>query len=114
MTCKYGHSCSKPIEKITDVYLSDEMIADAFTDKYDIALLITGDTDQVPTLETIKRHYPTKKIIAVFPPLRTNDKLGAISDRVIHITEPILKDSLLPLELKNEFGSIIQCPPQYT
>ena len=107
--------CEKqiPEEKITDVYLSTEMVADAFNNKYDIALLVSGDIDQLPTVEVIKRNHSAKKIVSVFPPMRTNDNLAAISDGVLHITDNELKDSLLPDEIVKSNGIVLRPPTEW-
>lgn len=62
-----GHKKQTPEEKITDVYLSTEMVADAFNDEYDIALLVSGDIDQVPTIEVIKKNRHAKKNCLCIP-----------------------------------------------
>lgn len=108
-----GYEKQIPEEKITDVYLSTEMVADAFNDKYDIALLVSGDIDQVPTIEVIKKNHHAKKIVSVFPPMRTNDNLAAISDGVLHITENELKNSLLPDEIVKPNGIILKRPKEW-
>jgi len=102
-----------PEEKITDVYLSTEMVADAFNDKYDIALLVSGDIDQVPTIEVVKKNHHAKKIVSVFPPMRTNDNLAAISHGILHITDDELKNSLLPDEIVKPNGIVLKRPTEW-
>lgn len=108
-----GLDTEVPEEKITDVYLATEMVADAFNDKYDIALLISGDIDQVPTIEAVKNNHHTKKIVSVFPPMRTNDNLAAISHKVLHITDDLLKNSLLPDEITKPCGTVLKRPAKW-
>jgi len=110
---KCGYEKQVPEEKITDVYLSTEMVADAFNNKYDIALLVSGDIDQVPTIEVIKENRHAKKIVSVFPPMRTNDNLAAISDGVLHITDGELKNSLLPDEIVKSNGIVLERPAEW-
>ena len=108
-----GHKKQIPEEKITDVYLSTEMVADAFNNEYDIALLISGDIDQVPTIEAIKKNHHAKKIVSVFPPLRTNDNLAVLSHKTLHITDNELKNSLLPDKIEKPDGFILTRPPSW-
>ena len=50
-TCrKCGNALYIPEEKMTDVKIAVEMLADAYTDQFDTALLISGDTDIVPPI----------------------------------------------------------------
>lgn len=110
---KCGFETEVPEEKIVDVYLATEMVADAFNGNYDIALLISGDIDQIPTVEAIKSNHHTKKVVSVFPPMRTNDNLAAISHKVLHITEDLLKNSLLPDEITKPSGFILKRPARW-
>ncbi|MEZ4982861.1 MAG: NYN domain-containing protein [Saprospiraceae bacterium] len=61
----YGHYNSKPKEcfscgniikdneeKMTDVNIATQMIIDGFTDQYDLAMLISGDSDLVPPIRS--------------------------------------------------------------
>ena len=43
-----GHNWNISNEKMTDVNIATHMIIDAFQDKYDTAILISGDSDLVP------------------------------------------------------------------
>ncbi|MBK6933512.1 MAG: NYN domain-containing protein [Saprospirales bacterium] len=54
-------------KKMTDVNIATEMMMDAFTDTYDTALLISGDTDLIPPINAIRRHFPGKDW-CVLPP----------------------------------------------
>lgn len=66
-------------EKLTDVNLATELLADAFLDKFDVAILVSGDADQVPTLETVRRVAPRKQIRVVFPPRRGRADLQRVA-----------------------------------
>ena len=70
-----GHVAKIPEEKKTDVNISSHMLVNAFTDRFDTAFLISGDSDLVPPIEMIrqyqmrKTHYrgmPTGKEIGGF------------------------------------------------
>jgi uncharacterized LabA/DUF88 family protein len=51
----YGKDRDRPPqEKGTDVALSTRMLALAFTDAYDIAVLVSGDADMLPAIKEIK------------------------------------------------------------
>jgi len=59
-----------PEEKKTDVNISTQMVADAFLDRFDVALLISGDSDLVPPIEIIRQYCPNKRVVVAFPPGR--------------------------------------------
>lgn len=67
-----GHSYPYSSEKMTDVNIAVAMMEDAYYDKYDMAFLITGDSDLVPPIRSIHRIYPYKRVFVAFPPNRLN------------------------------------------
>jgi len=58
----------KPEEKRTDVNISVQLVGDCALDKTDILILVTADSDLVPPIEFIQKHYPQKKVKVYFPP----------------------------------------------
>ena len=64
--CKYA--ISRPEEKKTDVNVAIRMIGDCLENKTDNIVLVSGDSDLLPSLEFIQRKYPQKKIRVYFPP----------------------------------------------
>jgi uncharacterized LabA/DUF88 family protein len=59
-----------PEEKCTDVNLALNMLIDCIEDNVDTIVLITADSDQIPTIKLLKSKYPTKKLKVYFPPCR--------------------------------------------
>jgi uncharacterized LabA/DUF88 family protein len=63
-------TCRQPfqtyVEKQTDINIAVSLIS--FADRYDKAILLTADSDQVPTINLLKGMYP-KKRFAVLPPI---------------------------------------------
>jgi len=90
---------------MTDVNIAVEMIADALDDKYDVAFLITADSDLVPAIKLIKKIYPQKRIVVCFPPKRHSSSLSQIADFSLSIFENRFSNSLLPdpIILKNGY-----------
>ena len=42
---------------MTDVNIATQMIIDAYQDKYDTAMLISGDSDLVPPIKAINENF---------------------------------------------------------
>jgi len=63
-------------EKMTDGNIATQMMIDAFTDKYDMAMLISGDSDLVPPIKEIHTHFPKKRVLVAFPPKRFNNSVA--------------------------------------
>jgi len=75
-TCyRCGKEDNVPREKMTDVNIAVEMLADAFEDKYDTAMLVSADSDLSNCVKRIPVLFPNKKVITVFPPNRHSEQL---------------------------------------
>ena len=78
VTCnRCGSQWSDPNEKMTDVNIATTMLFDAMHDYFDVAILISGDSDLTPPLNIIKNYYPEKMVLVVFPPNRHNNSIAA-------------------------------------
>lgn len=65
-----GVSYQKPTEKETDINVALSLYHDAWTDVYDKAYLVSGDSDQAATARFFKDHFPKKEFVTVAPPAR--------------------------------------------
>ena len=83
-----NHAISRPEEKKTDVNISVRMIADCVTDATDQFVLVSADSDLIPPIEFIQKHYPNKKIKLYFPPSRFSSDLR--DNALHHRSKPIL------------------------
>ncbi len=70
-------------EKRTDVNIAVSMLMDCVLDNADILILISADSDQIPTIQTIKANFPLKKVKVYFPPERS-------STDILNISKPIV------------------------
>lgn len=57
------------------------MYDDALNDEDYSILLLTGDTDQVPTINWIRRLNKNIEILSLFPSFRASKELRGLSDR---------------------------------
>lgn len=81
-------------EKQTDINIAVTMIDTAT--QYDKLILLTADSDQVPTLKLIKKLHP-EKILAILPPIgRGSKELKKTADQQFRMTEDHLQACLLP------------------
>ncbi len=99
-------------EKMTDVNIAVEILKDAYADRFDTALLVTADSDQVPTIRAIRQLWgKTKKVICVFPPNRISNQLKSESNGYTYITENTLRQCQLP-EIVKKSSSILLARPE--
>lgn len=83
-------------EKMTDVNIATELLADAFTDAFDLALLISADSDLAPPIRAIRTHFPHKRVVAVFPPKRQSNQLRRFAHAQLTIGHGTLAKCQLP------------------
>ena len=108
-----GHTYITHHEKMTDVNISVELMADAFQDKFDVALLVSADSDLAGLVQTIRRLFPSKRVVAVFPPGRSSYALKQASSGVLHIGHVELSKSLFPEKVIKPDGVVLQRPAQW-
>jgi uncharacterized LabA/DUF88 family protein len=123
----YGHFLSQEVvchacgrshttyhEKMTDVNIAVQMMTDAFQDKMDLALLVSGDSDLLSPIDSIKSLFPSKQIIVAFPPARKSEALKRVSDGYIHISRVTLVQRIFPERVVKPNGVILRRPSNWT
>jgi uncharacterized LabA/DUF88 family protein len=100
-------------EKMTDVNLATQMIIDAFADKYDVAMLISGDSDLVPPIQEIHKNFIKKRVFVAFPPKRYNASVASVAKGSLTIGRKKLVDSQFPYEVKKENGFVLKKPKDW-
>ena len=111
-------------EKRTDVNLASHLIYDAFTDKFDIAYVITSDADFIGAIETVTKKI-NKPVIIVEPrrpskrqrahkkqtnnPLKY-ETLEKVASGTSYINNALLRSSQFPDEIQTKDGNIIIRP----
>jgi hypothetical protein len=103
----------KPEEKMTDVQIATELLADAFGNSFDTALLISGDSDLVPPVRSIRRLFPNKRVIVAFPPSRTSEQLRRYASAAFVIGEAKLRQSQFPDEVAKADGYVLHRPARW-
>ncbi len=114
VTCKHcGRSYTAYHEKMTDVNIAVQLLADAFQDRFDVALLISADGDLVGPLKALHELHPTKRIVVVFPPDRYSNALQTWADACLHITKNLLSRSRFPEQVVTDAGITLTCPVEW-
>jgi uncharacterized LabA/DUF88 family protein len=113
VTCRQcGHTYTTHHEKMTDVNISVELMKDAFRDRFDIAFLISADSDLVSPIRTVRQLFPRKKVISIFPPGRFSLALKKVSTGVLHVGHVELSKSLFPDQVIKD-GVILERPASW-
>ncbi len=108
-----GHTYTTYHEKMTDVNISVELMADASKNNLDTALLISADSDLAGVIATVQNLFSPKRVIAVFPPGRTSFALKQASSGVLHIGHIELSKSLFPERVVGSDSVVLRRPTQW-
>ncbi len=100
-------------EKMTDVCIATEMLVDAHADRFDIAIVISGDSDLVPPVNAIHTVFPAKRVIVAFPPNRHSVNLRNAAKGSYQIGRKKLADSQMPDVVKKPNGYELKRPPSW-
>lgn len=100
-------------EKQTDVNIAVYLLRLAIEDKYDTALIISGDTDFSPAVIAVKELFPEKKIGTVSPIGRRSFELEKMADFHKLIREKHIAESLLPDTINIGKGKTLHCPAEW-
>ena len=113
VTCKNcGHTYQTYHEKMTDVNIATELMSDAFQDEFDVALLVTADSDLVGPIRAVQRLFG-KKIVAAFPPSRYSNALKRAANAYTHIGRNRLSKSVFPDQVVKPDGFVLTRPARW-
>ena len=92
-----------PEEKCTDVSLALNILMDCVEDVVDTVVLVTADSDQIPTIKMLKEKFPNKKLKAYFPPCRNSHDIRTKLGQVVFLEnhEEKFKNARMPGEVSD-------------
>lgn len=114
MTCyKCGASWRTHEEKMTDVQIATELLVDAWHDNFDMGLIVSGDSDLVPPMRTIRQHFPEKRIVVGFPPGRESKQMKRAAHASFTIKATVLERSVFPEKVTKADGFVLRRPSEW-
>jgi uncharacterized LabA/DUF88 family protein len=108
-----GNNYMGDSEKMTDVAISTELMKDYYTDKFDMAMIISGDTDLLPPIKFINGEPNGKRVFVAFPPNRQNDEVKEYSKGSMIIGRANLAKSQFPSLILDKYGAEIKMPNEW-
>lgn len=115
--CKgFERYCSFHEEKQTDVAFAVRLLRDAHLGIMDRAILVTADSDQIPTVRELTESFPTLVVEIAAPPgrLREARELCAAATKRSEISPGRLATCILPRNVSDESGRVVaRCPASY-
>ncbi len=108
-----GHTRATHHEKMTDVNISVELMSDAFQDRLDMALLVSGDGDLAGVIETVQQLFDQKRVVVAFPPKRVSHALKQAASGYVHVGRRELEKSVFPDEVIKPDGHVLRRPREW-
>ena len=105
-----NHVENIPSEKMTDVNIATHLMTDAFNNKYDVAIVISADSDLSGPIKMVRQLFSSKKIVVAFPPDRVSFDLKQFSTAYTFIGRRKFETSQLPNEITLKDGTKLYRP----
>lgn len=98
---KYKATWRRREEKQTDVAIGVHVIRDAFKDAFDVAMIISADSDMQPIYRMMRAEFPDKRTVTIAPPHRPHHQsLIELADEVRTIRRSQIERAL--------FGGVVR------
>ena len=107
-----GHRHLVPEEKMTDVNIAVEVLSDAAQNRFDTAILVSGDSDMAPIVERVLQAPLSKRVVVAFPPERVSKKLKGLAP-CYTINRKHLVSSQLPASVIMAAGISLEKPAEW-
>jgi hypothetical protein len=112
-TNRCGGKITKRQEKMTDVNLAIDLVVDAIDDRYDTAIVISGDMDLLPAVKYVRTIYPIKVLSIFYPPNRQNNELSKQASGSLPIGKYKFETNQFPDVIINNKGKKIFRPEEW-
>lgn len=100
-------------EKQTDVNIALRLLQLAFQEKYEKAVIVSGDTDLIPAIKAVRSLFPSKQLGVVIPIGRASEDLKKHADFFHRMKEKHLASSLYQSNVTLIDGTVLTCPPNW-
>lgn len=97
-------------EKMTDVNIAVQLLADAFDDHFDTALIISADSDLTTPVQFVRKRFPQKRMIVAQPPGRNSVQLAKAATAAFTLSQTKIRQSQLPDTITTAAGIVLQRP----
>ncbi|MDZ7685278.1 MAG: NYN domain-containing protein [Gammaproteobacteria bacterium] len=98
---------------MTDVNIAVQLIADAFDDHFDTALIISADSDLTTPVQFVRDRFPDKKVVVAQPPGRNSSQLSKVATAAFQINRKKVQDSQLPDTITTPAGIELRRPASW-
>jgi len=114
---KYCNLCKRRYqtfeEKQTDVNIAIQLFKLSIENKYDKAIIISGDSDLLPSIDAVRKTFPSKQIGVIIPIGRRAEALKQACDFYMKMKEKHLFSSTFDQKIKINQNEYLECPPSW-
>lgn len=96
-------------EKGSDVFLASMLVRDAFTDRFDSAVVVSNDSDLVPAVRMVTEEAG-KHVIVLSPYRRVSAELGAVATEIVALDREMILACQLPDQVIVRSGRVLRKP----
>ena len=115
ITCRNcGNTWDIPDEKMTDVNIAVHLLSDAFDERLDKALLVSGDGDLAGVIDKVRTMNPPINITVAFPPKRSAAVLKKAADSCFTIGRRTIAKSQFSKNVIKSDGYVLSRPKTWT
>ena len=102
-------------EKESDVRVATGMLVDVFSKRCDITVVVSADSDMIPSVEISKNFAPEHPVYAFIPPTQESYALVSKCDKTIWLERYKARfiQSMLPEEVTLESGHTVRRPDNW-
>lgn len=108
-----GNTWTDYEEKMTDVNIAVQLLADAYDDRFDTALLISADSDLTTPVQQVRARFPAKRVIVAQPPGRNSVQLATAATAAFTISETKVRQNQLPAAVTTASGYVLTRPANW-
>jgi uncharacterized LabA/DUF88 family protein len=114
---KYCNLCHKRYqtfeEKQTDVNIAVQLFKLSIENKYDKAIIISGDSDLLPSINAVRKTFPSKQLGVIIPIGRRAEALKQACDFYMKMKEKHLSSSRFEQRIQINQTEYLECPPAW-
>ena len=108
-----GYTYEAYHEKMTDVNIAVELMTDAFQDRFDMALLVSADSDLISPIRSVQSLFNSKRVVVAFPPDRSSKAIIQTASGHIYVGRDVLAKSVFPDKVTKTDGFVLRRPAEW-
>ena len=98
---------------MTDVNTATQFLTDSYENRFDTAIIVSGDSDFTTPVKLVRERFPRKRVRIAFPPARRLDQLEKAANAAFIIGSDKLRKNLMPDTITTSSGYVLHRPNEW-